>query len=263
MLKRIWIAAILVLGPAALLAMGDWNPGDPAKMHHPQLPDLRETGMDVYDSAVWMAPWSGLSLADDWQCSQTGFVKDIHLWGSWKHDDLGVIKQFRLSVYNNNPGPPSTPCAPLVWTRDFAPGEWVERLYEPAAAEDWYDPTTGEWMDNEHQQCWQYNFLLDPADWFWQEQGKIYWLEVVAWVQAADAGPQPEWGWKTARPEDRFMDDAVYYWEDRYIPMVYPDGHALQGETLDLAFVITPEPATMALLGCGALCLLRLRRRRR
>ncbi|MCJ7578787.1 MAG: hypothetical protein MUO91_10085, partial [candidate division Zixibacteria bacterium] len=48
------------------------------KMHFPQLPDLE--GWDVY--AVYPK-----TLADDWKCSATGPVTDIHFWGSWKDID--------------------------------------------------------------------------------------------------------------------------------------------------------------------------------
>jgi hypothetical protein len=48
------------------------------KMHFPQLPDLE--GWDVY--AVYPK-----TLADDWQCSETGEVLDIHFWGSWRDTD--------------------------------------------------------------------------------------------------------------------------------------------------------------------------------
>jgi hypothetical protein len=45
------------------------------KMHFPQLPD--PTGWDVKAGC----------LEDDWECSETGYVTDIHFWGSW-HGDM-------------------------------------------------------------------------------------------------------------------------------------------------------------------------------
>jgi hypothetical protein len=62
-----------------------WQPEDGHKMHYPQLPD--ETGWDVNGSLP-------LILADDWQCSETGPVKDIHWWGSWKDGIEGQINGF-------------------------------------------------------------------------------------------------------------------------------------------------------------------------
>ena len=69
--------AILCLG-AFLVApvLADWDPGDGHKMHFPQLPD--EEGWDVNATFPKV-------LADDWTCSGTGWVEDIHFWGSWRH----------------------------------------------------------------------------------------------------------------------------------------------------------------------------------
>ena len=49
---------------------------------------------------------------------------------------------------------------------------------------------------------------------------------------------------------------AVCRWHE----LRYPDGHVYEGESLGLAFVIIPEPATLSLLGLGPLVLLRKRR---
>lgn len=60
---------------------GDWGPGDDYKMHFPQLPD--PTGWDVY--AVAQLPgFSDVVLSDDFRCSETGWIKDIHFWGPGK-----------------------------------------------------------------------------------------------------------------------------------------------------------------------------------
>lgn len=78
---------VAVLCGLAVIAFGSpawahWQPGDGHKMHFPQLPD--STGWDVKASG-------GICLADDWQCSETGYVGDIHFWGSWKN---GIVGQF-------------------------------------------------------------------------------------------------------------------------------------------------------------------------
>ena len=57
--------------------------GEPVehKMHFPQLPD--EDGWDVNAT--------DMCLADDWECSETGYVTDVHFWGSWEQGYMGVF----------------------------------------------------------------------------------------------------------------------------------------------------------------------------
>ena len=81
MRKLVVLASIVCAAALTASASGDWVPGDGHKMHFPQLPD--EDGWDVKASY--------LCLADDWECSEDGFVRDIHFWGSWKHGEAGQI----------------------------------------------------------------------------------------------------------------------------------------------------------------------------
>ncbi len=178
-----------------------WNPGDPYKMHFPQLPD--EAGWDVNATQP-------LVLADDWMCSETGWVKDLHFWGSWKNGIEGQILTFVLSIHSDIPAdPPQVPYS--------RPGETLWELYvedfdfvpiDPPSMEGWYDPSTGEVIPNDHQAYFQYNICLDEADWFMQEQGTIYWVNISAIV----ADPtSTQWGWKSTL--DHWNDDAVWaYW---------------------------------------------------
>jgi len=71
-----------------------WTPGDDYKMHYPQYPD--EYGWDV--NATYP-----IILADDWRCSETGWVKDIHFWGSWKDNIEGIVDSFMLSFHYDIP----------------------------------------------------------------------------------------------------------------------------------------------------------------
>ncbi|MFH1336743.1 MAG: hypothetical protein ABII96_09525, partial [Candidatus Zixiibacteriota bacterium] len=177
------------------------------KMHFPQLPDL--IGWDVNATMPMI-------LADDWQCSQTGWVTDIHFWGSWKDLDGNPVTDdfytpmpfFLLSIHENIPASADTPWSRpgrLVWA--WA-GEIPGFPSEPPTMESWYDPATGLWNCNDHVPYWQYDFFVanayPPADSFFQYEGQIYWLNVSA-VQI----PEPyQWGWKNTT--DHFMDDAVY-----------------------------------------------------
>lgn len=210
-----------------------------AKMHFPQLPDT--LGWDVF--ASYISPTFNKILADDWMCIETGWVKDIHFWGSWKDldgnldtDDVGNILFFQLSIHSNNPGPPSTPDSTL-WEWEAPPGGVP---FDPTVYEGWYDPNTGFFQHPDHGNYWRYDVFLPESLWFWQDSGTVYWLNISAVVAPVEPpDPQPLWGWKSS--QDRFMDNAVYaHWGDlTWIPMYEPPNF---DQSLSLSFVITGEP---------------------
>jgi len=242
--------ALLICAPA----VADWNPGDSYKMHYPQLPKV-DGGWDVMSSYY-------VFLADDWQCSQTGFVNDIHTWVSFKDDVVFDPATIHLAIWSDDPvgdggnlgeDPFNTFSHPLdqLWHDDQALGEWTMRLYD-TGDQGWFDArdplvTMVEPTVPDHLQVYQLNFLFDEAEAFWQEEGMIYWLEFT--IQSpVEVGI----GWKESA--DHFQDDAVWRilgedWNELVDPITF--------ESMDMAFVITPEPATMALLGIGGLALLR------
>lgn len=233
----------------------DWVPGDPYKMHYPQLPD--PFGWDVNGTFRNV-------LADDWRCIETGPVSDIHLWGSWHQDVEGLIDRVHVSIHRDIPADPTNPDSysqpgPLLWERDFFAGDFVYRPYG-TGQQGWYDPATGQLNVPDHNVFHQIN-IVDIKDPFVQQVGQIYWLDVS--VEATDpAGAIAQWGWKTSL--EHFNDDAVWgvynavgvvdFWNELRDPTT--------GVSLDMAFVITPEPATLALLACGGLAAM-IRRRRR
>ncbi len=177
------------------------------KMHFPQLPDLIGWDVNATDPKT---------LADDWQCSRTGPVEDIHFWGSWKDldgnpytdDFLTPMPFFRLSIHRNVPADPDTPWSrpgELLW---FWEGEIAGTPSEPPTLEGWIDPNTGEVVPNDHVPYWQYDFYfgqaVPPPEPFYQYRDSIYWLDISAlYIQ-----PPYQWGWKNSR--DHFADDATY-----------------------------------------------------
>jgi hypothetical protein len=166
-------------------------------MHHPQLPD--ETGWAVYANFPF-------TLADDWQCTETGPVKDIHFWGGWKQGNEGTVLSFWLRIYEDisaagSPTGYSMPGA-LLWEKQcFA---YEVSPMNPATMEGWYWPEPGLWEWDDHQQYYQYDICFDEPDWFYQESGTIYWLNISADVD----DPAFEWGWKST--QDHWNDDAVW-----------------------------------------------------
>jgi hypothetical protein len=178
--------------------MADWEPADGHKMHFPQLPD--EAGWDV--NATYPEV-----LADDWQCSESGYIKDFHFWGSWRNGNVGEIQKFIISIHADIPAASSP-------TGYSMPGEiyWEQEItvfdvmaITASTPEGWYDPGSGSFIPDDHIQYFQYNVFLDSAQYFWQYAGNIYWMNISAVV----VNPvTTQWGWKSST--EHWNDDGVY-----------------------------------------------------
>lgn len=237
-----WAAAILILGAIIPPAFADWNPQDPYKWV--QYPDLSPMGIDVNASAP------DYVLADDFLCTQPGPLTDIHIWGSWYHDilpnqDWPTAVTFILSIHKDipaedNPDGYSMP-GDLLWMTTFQPDSYAARVWEAGLLEGWLDPP-GLYEFPGDTVCWQYNFIIPDSEAFWQEGTPdvpvIYWLD----VQAIPQDPVARFGWKTSL--DHWNDDAVWGhgpepYAGPWYELIYPPGHEMQGQSIDLAFVIT------------------------
>lgn len=250
------IVVLMVVAALATTAWADWDPIDGHKMHYPQLPDL--DGWDIRSTCP------DYLLADDWQCSQTGLVSDIHIWLSSQGDQLepvDYISAVNVRIYSDIPAAqsPTGYSMPGAVLREwqFDVGEFTVRPYGQGS-QGWLMPENLEAIDQDHVNIFQLN--IDPIivnDPFTQNQGEIYWLS----VELDKLPGTGDFGWKTSL--DHFNDDAVVnvngdwtrIWDLQYSPIDPPDD-----ELRSLAFVITPEPGTMALLALGGLALLKRRR---
>ena len=272
------VIASLVLC-AAGNAQADWDVGDPAKWV--QMPDLNAaTSLDVYA----MHP---TVLADDFECTSTEPITSIHIWGSWKGDYFPAVQMegsaylppdhsegqgggavgiqtdpafvnIRLAIHADIPADQSglgySIPGEMLWEDHFYPdaGNVTARKYGDAL-QGWYNPNTDEWLADDHDEIWQYNCYIGADNPFEQTgtsaEPVVYWLVVDA-VTASLSG-DPEFGWKTSL--DHWNDDAVWaesslhdasgdQWQELYHPS------SAFNMSLDMAFVVVPEPVTFAML---------------
>jgi hypothetical protein len=253
-MRQFLMIAVLVL-LASSPARADWAVGDPYKMHFPQLPD--PNGLDVNFESPFM-------LADDWLCTETGPVQDIHFWVSHRADQIPAILGLRVEIFANIPASPlggfSRPGASLWSAGGPLPFNDFKFATAPGGtgSQGWYDPLTGQYIPNDHHSYFQIN-LTDITEPFIQQKGQIYWFGVSINTTGDD-------GWKTADLNSypapytgmHFEDDAVFRGSDgSWRELRYPSGHPRGGQSIDLAFVITniPEPASFLLMAFAAIAI--------
>jgi HYR domain len=169
-----------------------------------QPPDLSTTGMDVKASKI---PTPYL-LADDFQCTSTGYITNITVWGSYSNDvapGFGTNATFTLSIHDDIPAfnapwnaPYSMPGA-LRWVHAFTnnPIQYKCSILASNLNEGWLTPPAGYVFPGDHT-CYQYDFNIPINQAFLQEgtpaQPRVYWLD----VQGQYPGPVPQFGWKTS-----------------------------------------------------------------
>jgi len=218
---------------AQLMEDCDWQRGQLHKIHWPQLPDLSPTGADVSLTKA--------TLADDFLCTATGPIRDIHLWASFLDDLLPKegpeALTLELSIYSDIPADDRTWSRPggLLWSQTFEPGRYTVREIHDGP-EDWYDPIAESYLPDNHRKAYQYNFCVED-DPFVQEERTVYWLA----VKVPSPSVNYHFGWKTTSRRWCWNDRAVYLPDGQatWLPMDYPRQHRYAETPLGLAFVIT------------------------
>jgi len=237
--RTLMLAAVFAGMPFAA-AHADWDAGDSCKMHYPQLPD--PNGWDV-------GPMQH-QVADDWTCSQTGTVSDLHFWVSFEGNGgaPAAIDNIYVKIYESHPS--GGPMSSAVWFRTFAPSDWTARLGADDANQGWYDPWADTYRTKDHSRYYQIN-ITDIADPLEQQMDQVYWLSLAFEL---DDQAQASMGWTTSL--DSHGSGAVYRYGGQWHDLVDP----ITQTGLNMAFVITPEPATLSLLGVAGLAMIRRRR---
>ena len=213
--------------------------GEP-KMHYPQLPD--PAGWDVAFEEFGEEGFP-IVLADDWQCTETGPVTDIHLWFSVKGDSVDprdAVQRMILLIFNDHPDPDGE--GPLysmpdqtLWGIALSSWEFTITPYENDQQQGWYNPFS-EVLPEDHTGIWQIDACIPEELAFFQEEGTIYWLGAYLSCSGCCGPADPiEIGWKTSLRH--WNDDAVYSpgapgaWQELRDPLTC--------QSMDLAFVIT------------------------
>ncbi len=241
-----------------------------------QMPDMGPYGYDFSSESSFFS-----MVADDFLCSNSLAVTDVHWWGSYyqpgalypypNSDNLpdptlatmepvpGMLQGFFIEFYTDIPAG-TDPFMP--WSH---PGTVLYEQFIPMTQviETFYGQV--EHLGGVLENVWQYNvdlptpFNQDPdfepqdIDGDGTLDGTVYWIK----IQAAHYDPYIQWGWHEA--DTLWHDNAVQHW---------PPNANLPAWVLlpnkDMAFELTfiPEPSVLILAGFGVLALL-LRRRRR
>jgi hypothetical protein len=217
-----------------------------------QLPDVTPNGIDIQ---VDSNDGELRVIADDFECTSTERITDVHFWGSWKNDKVGEILRIQLSIYGDDPvgssgsepnNPYSRPDPKILWQKDFYKGQFSQKLYHVVRkpGEWWADPVKNIIIEGADRQIWRIDIDIDPNEAFLQsgtvEKPRIYWLAIR--VDTNDG----EFGWKTRRWPDHFMDDAVWdagselprLWNELRYPKKHPY-FDVERNSIDMAFQLT------------------------
>jgi hypothetical protein len=188
-------------------------------------------------------------VADDWVCTTTNPVTDIHWWGSFSNWNSSTPPHqlpdaFFISFWTDTPSIPGQPgsfshpnmCQQLVvrtnYSLQFAGWDWDPRNLAAGP-----------------EACYQFDLDLKTNEWFYQDPlagTNIYWISIAAFYQNPQLASYP-WGWKS-RPRDPASpapDDAVLIFDPTApLPdMLYAAGQPVwwpdPTNSWDMAFQLT------------------------
>ena len=198
-------------GPASNGEVEDYQIGIASP---PPPPPPPPTETNVIKFIQWPDPLDGMDvlattpllLADDYLCTNSGPVTDIHLWCSWLGDYWSTNASIWLGIWSDVPRTntmfPSHP-GTLLWSSSFSPGQYGQ-YFQGWFSEQFYDPSFTNILGTD-QQMHYYSFY--PTNPFVQTGSPnhpvVYWLSVQASLPTGEI-----FGWKSST--NHWNDDAVY-----------------------------------------------------
>ena len=199
-------------------------------------------------------------MADDWTCPDGLPITDIHWWGSYWLKPNGTTTVYS-DWLQNAPNGGIDGFVISIWDdAALQPGELFRHPGNVLATLN-FSGDCGETpvATTQHgKTVYQYYVDLDPADWFHQEQGKVYWLSIQAVLNAS--ADDKQWGWQEGLgPSPIGVGYAVQQFKSMgpgwYVPC---GGH-------DLAFELTavPEPGGFLAMTVGVIGIVGLVLKRR
>ncbi|MHC4110420.1 MAG: DUF7901 domain-containing protein [Planctomycetota bacterium] len=194
-------------------ALGDWSPEDGHKMHAAQLP--YRTGWDIC--------LEHQTVADDFVCSDSIPITEVHFWVSWRGDlESFETTTWTIQIYSDNKGQPGS----VLWTRDSSDGNVVVRAYG-TGRQGWHCPGQLITDEDDHVNYYQVN-VTGIKNAFEQSRGKKYWLG----ISAVNTNGKAKVGWKSS--SSTYNSGAVW--------LSGPAGwQTMSDVTYDLAFVINGQ----------------------
>ncbi|MHC4642536.1 MAG: DUF7901 domain-containing protein, partial [Planctomycetota bacterium] len=113
----------------------------------------------------WDVDFTDLVLADDWMCTETGWVSDIHFWFSVRKDAEFRLEAIRARIFSDDrkTNPDYSQPGKLLWERVFQDPEFFVRQYGEGD-QGWYDPgvVPPVIVGDDHKNIWQTNITKIP-----------------------------------------------------------------------------------------------------